>query len=85
LLHAHLLICAWGLCTRREGSRDRQWRRQRERAGKQYKSPTIPLYTFSVKERGLRRGARSGNGSPLTGRKIKNYCATHETVRAHLE
>jgi hypothetical protein len=23
-----------------------------------------------MKERGLRRGARSGNGSPLTGRKI---------------
>jgi hypothetical protein len=36
VLHAHLLIRAWGLCTRGEGSRDRQWWRQRrERAGKQ--------------------------------------------------
>jgi hypothetical protein len=36
VLHAHLLIRAWGLCMRGEGSRDRQWRRwQRERAGKQ--------------------------------------------------
>jgi hypothetical protein len=44
--------------------------------------PTIPLYTFSVKERGLRRGERSGSGSPLMGRKTQNYRATHETVRA---
>jgi hypothetical protein len=35
MLHAHLLIRAWGLCTRGEGSRDQQWRRRRERAGKQ--------------------------------------------------
>jgi hypothetical protein len=37
VLHAHLLICAWGLCTRGEGSRDRQWRqrRRRDRTGKQ--------------------------------------------------
>jgi hypothetical protein len=35
VLHAHLLNRAWGLCTRGEGSRDRQWRRRRERAGKQ--------------------------------------------------
>jgi hypothetical protein len=34
------------------------------------KSPLSPLYSFLMKERGLRRGARSGNGSPLTGRKI---------------
>jgi hypothetical protein len=33
------------------------------------KNPTPPLYTFSMKERGLRRGERSGSGSPLTGRK----------------
>jgi hypothetical protein len=33
------------------------------------KNPTLPLYTFSAKERGLRRGKRSGSGSPLTGRK----------------
>jgi hypothetical protein len=30
--------------------------------------PTLSLYRFPVTERGLRRGARSGNGSPLTGR-----------------
>jgi hypothetical protein len=71
VLHAHLPIHAWGLSTRGEGNRDRQWRRRRrERAGKQYKSSTIPLYTFSEKEHGLRRGARSGNDSPLTGREI---------------
>jgi hypothetical protein len=35
VLQAYLLIRAWGLCTRGEGSKDRQWRRrQRERAGK---------------------------------------------------
>jgi hypothetical protein len=35
VLYAHLQICAWGLCMRGAGSRDRQWRRQwRERAGK---------------------------------------------------
>jgi hypothetical protein len=28
------------------------------------------IYSFQVMERGLRRGARSGNGSPLTGREI---------------
>jgi hypothetical protein len=28
------------------------------------------IYSFLLKERGLRRGARSGNGSPLMGRKI---------------
>jgi hypothetical protein len=71
VLHVHLPIRAWGLCTRREGNIDRQWRRRRrERAGKQYKSPTIPLYTFSEKEYGLRHGARSRNDSPLTGREI---------------
>jgi hypothetical protein len=44
VLHAHLSIRAWGLCTRGEVNKDRQWRRrQRERAGKQYKSPTIPF------------------------------------------
>jgi hypothetical protein len=32
-------------------------------------NPTLPLYTFSAKERGLRHGKRSGSGSPLTGRK----------------
>jgi hypothetical protein len=71
VLHAHLLIRAWGLCTRGEGSRDRQWRRRwRERAGK-VKIPTILLYTFSVKECGLRHGERSGSGSPLMGREIQ--------------
>jgi hypothetical protein len=30
--------------------------------------PTLPLYRFLVTEHGLRRGVRSGNGSPLTGR-----------------
>jgi hypothetical protein len=29
-----------------------------------------PLYRFLRKEHGLRRGVRSGNGSPLTGRDI---------------
>jgi hypothetical protein len=63
----HLPIRTWGLCTRGEGSRDRQWRRRRrERTGKTVQIPTISLYTFSVKERGLRRGERSGSGSPLT-------------------
>jgi hypothetical protein len=33
-------------------------------------SSLSPLYSFLRKERGLRRGARSGNGSPLTGRDI---------------
>jgi hypothetical protein len=33
------------------------------------KKPHSPLYTFSTKERGLRRGERSGSGSPLTGKK----------------
>jgi hypothetical protein len=47
--------------------------------------PNSPLYTFSVKERGLRRGERSGSGSPLTGRETKNYRATHEMVRAQIE
>jgi hypothetical protein len=32
--------------------------------------PTLPLYSFLRKERGLRYGARSGNGIPLTGREI---------------
>jgi hypothetical protein len=83
VLNAHLQICARGLCTRRAGRKDWQWQRwQRQRASKQYKSPLSPLYTSSVKERGLRHGARRGSGSPLTGREIKNYRATHETVRA---
>jgi hypothetical protein len=30
--------------------------------------PTLPLYRFLVMERGLRRGAKSGNGSTLIGR-----------------
>jgi hypothetical protein len=35
VLHSHLLICTWGLCTRGEGSKDRQWRWwRRERDGK---------------------------------------------------
>jgi hypothetical protein len=49
------------------------------------KNPTLPLYTFSAKERGLRGGERSGSGSPLTGRKIANYRATHEMVRAQIK
>jgi hypothetical protein len=55
---------------------------------KELVNSTIPhylLYTFSVKECGLRLGERSGSGSPLTGRKIQNYHATHETVRAQIE
>jgi hypothetical protein len=36
-----------------------------------------------MKERGLRRGARRGNGSPLTGRKtIKLPCCPRATVNA---
>jgi hypothetical protein len=35
VLYAHLSIRAWRLCASRDGSRDRQQRRQRERAGKQ--------------------------------------------------
>jgi hypothetical protein len=34
VLYAHLSIHAWRLCTSGEGSRDRQWQRRRERAGK---------------------------------------------------
>jgi hypothetical protein len=49
------------------------------------KNPTSPLYTFSAKERGLRRRKRSRSGSPLTGRKILNYRATHEMVHAQIE
>jgi hypothetical protein len=49
------------------------------------KNLTLPLYTFSAKERGLRGGERSGSGSPLTGRKIANYRATHKMVRAQIE
>jgi hypothetical protein len=33
------------------------------------KPPTLPIYIFSMKEHGLRRGKRSRSGSPLTGRK----------------
>jgi hypothetical protein len=84
VFHAHLQIYGQGLCARRAGHKDWQWRRRRrrERADKLYKSPLPPLYTFSVKERGLRRGVRSGSDSPLTGREIRNYHATHEMVRA---
>jgi hypothetical protein len=32
--------------------------------------PLSPLYSFLRKERGLRRGIRSGNGNPLMGRDI---------------
>jgi hypothetical protein len=49
------------------------------------KNPTLPLYTFSAKERGLRRGERSGSGSPLMGREILNYRATHEMVHAQIK
>jgi hypothetical protein len=43
VLHAHLRICARGLCTRRAGRKDWQWRRRRrQRAGKQYNSPLSP-------------------------------------------
>jgi hypothetical protein len=49
------------------------------------KNPTSPLYTFSTKERGLRRGERSGSGNPLTGMVKQNYRATHATVRARSE
>jgi hypothetical protein len=35
VLYAHLSIRAWRLCVNRDGSRDRQRRRRRERAGKQ--------------------------------------------------
>jgi hypothetical protein len=47
-------------------------------------NPHSPLYTFSMKERGLRRGERSRSSSPLTGGEIQNYRATHETVRAQI-
>jgi hypothetical protein len=49
------------------------------------KNPTSPLYTFSMKEHGLRRGERSGSGSPLTDRKTLNYRTTHEMVHAQIE
>jgi hypothetical protein len=43
VLHAHLRICARGLSRRRTGRKDWQWwRRQRQRTGKQYKSPLSP-------------------------------------------
>jgi hypothetical protein len=54
------------------------------------KSPTAPLYIFWEKDRGLRRGAKIGNGSPLmvknraahqTVKNHENYSATHKTVR----
>jgi hypothetical protein len=48
-------------------------------------NPHSPLYTFSVKERGLRHGERSESSSPLTGREIQNYRATHEMVRAQIK
>jgi hypothetical protein len=49
-----------------------QWQRRRKLwTCKQYTSPLSPLYTFLVKECGLRRGAKRGNGSPLTGGKYK--------------
>jgi hypothetical protein len=55
----------------RGAQRLQQWRRrQKQWTGKQWFSPTLPLYSFLVTERGLRRGARSRNGSPLTGREI---------------
>jgi hypothetical protein len=41
VFHAHLQIYTRGLCTRRAGRKNWQWRR-RQRAGKQYKSPISP-------------------------------------------
>jgi hypothetical protein len=46
------------------------WQRRKQWTGKQWFSPTLPLYSFLVTEHGLRRGTRSGNGSPLMGREI---------------
>jgi hypothetical protein len=70
VFYVHLVRSALGeLCTRGGGKGDRQWRRWRERAGKQYNSPLRPLYTFWEKDRGLRRGAKSGNGKPTNGQK----------------
>jgi hypothetical protein len=43
------------------------WRRRRHGAGKKYKSSLSPNIPSQVEERGLRRGANRGNGSPLTG------------------
>jgi hypothetical protein len=62
---------AWGLC------RSSQARKVCSNGGGgrseelvNSKSLLSPLYSFLMKERGLRRGARNRNGSPLTGRKI---------------
>jgi hypothetical protein len=48
-------------------------------------NPHYPFLYFLVRDRGLRRGEKSGNGSPLTGRVKQNYRATHKTVRAQSE
>jgi hypothetical protein len=63
-------IHAWGLCTREVEIGNGGGGGEKELV-----NSTIPhstLYTFSVKERGLRHSERSGSGSR----------ATHETVRA---
>jgi hypothetical protein len=43
MLHAHLLICAWGLCTRGEGSRDRQCSGGGEKELVNSKNPHYPF------------------------------------------
>jgi hypothetical protein len=55
---------------------------------KELVNSTNPHYPFTYllgDEHGLRRGERNGSGSPLIGRKMQNYSATHEMVHAQSE
>jgi hypothetical protein len=78
VFHAHpAQKCAWGLRKRGRGRGDQQWRRRRQRAGEQYDSPLCHLYIFWEKGRGLRRGAKIGNVSPLT---VKNRALNGQKI-----
>jgi hypothetical protein len=48
------------------------------------KNPTIPLIYLLNEGTWAETWQRSRSGSPLTGREILNYRATHEMVRAKI-
>jgi hypothetical protein len=70
-LDAHLWVAHGGYAEAQKGARSAIMVAAAE-ARKLVNSnfPTLPLYSFLRKERGPRRGARSGNDNPLMGRDI---------------
>jgi hypothetical protein len=69
-LDGHLQELRSGATKELKGAREmQQWWRRKDKELVNSKNPTIPLIKLPEKEHGLRRGARSESGSPLTGRK----------------